>query len=128
MQRMKRGRSTRAVVALLTAALLLLCQSAAAARACQVGAVSEDVAAGAAPCHLASDGELPHQSRPSPCDSAQPASDTFKPTVSLAADLPALTAPVRQPAKIVESFSCIVAPGASGAPPPLRLLHCRLLI
>lgn len=129
MRGMRLSRSSKSVVALLTGALLLLCQTVLAARGCQAEVAHAGVAAGALPCHIAAaGGDVPDGSPPTPCDSAKAVGDTFKPAFAAAADLPVLSIPAHEPQRTFQSFLPRLALATSGAPPPLRLLHCRLLI
>ena len=116
-------RTRRSVVSLLAIFALLMCQAAWAAHT-----PSRHFAAGgvaAAGCHSTGDTDAPQTAALSPCESAQAPSDAFKlPPVVLAA-LPSTAAFVSEPSGRCEWSRLKLAPPA-GAPPPLRLLHCKL--
>ena len=117
-------RRSRSVVAVVTAVLLLLCQTAFAARVCMLVPDTAS-AATAAPCHGAAEPE--QAPAPSVCDAGKATADPVQIQVPALADLPAV--------RIVyaDAAESVVANGPTGPvhadchSPPLTLLHCRLL-
>ena len=124
------ARSSRSLVALVTAVLLLLCQTAFAAQAC-AHSLSSSSTALSAPCH----GEGEDISAGSPltpasvsvCESAKAVSDSTKVLVYALADLPAVPVAYSEAATQVRSLDAPRIVHAVCHSPPLNILHCRLL-
>ena len=123
-------RSSRSIVALLTAVLLLACQVAFAAQACANGARGSAESTAAMPCHDAEgDHGSPRDAAPpaaSVCQTNNAVADTVKVPVFALADLPAVAVTYREP---VPSAAVARArpPHVVCSSPPLNILHCRLL-
>ena len=125
---MQLSKRTTRFVAVLAAAIVLLCQTAAAAQACTLApAVAGEIALGG-PCHDAvlQPGDAPGHAQQQNCP-AQYASGGFaKLDIPQAADLLGL---VVQPgwllAPVRDGLSSIALP-ARAEPPPLTILHCCL--
>ncbi|MGZ9066515.1 MAG: hypothetical protein ACXW2I_14435 [Burkholderiales bacterium] len=120
---MLKRRRSRSLVSLLAVLALLVCQAAAVTQARPLQTVDGiDASVGCHPVgsHEGDSGKTSH----TPCDSAQTVGDYLKIQAAGAAVLPpslAINAPMA-------ALACTRAPpvALAGAPPPLRLLHCRL--
>src|SRR5687767_8853457 len=121
--------SRRPTIALVTAILLLLCQTAFAAQACAHGMSAASAESASAPCHETADERgSPAKEAPasSACEAATAVPDTVKLPLVAVTDLPSLpvvyvmraphSASQREPASLAVCHS-----------PPLSLLHCRFL-
>jgi hypothetical protein len=124
-------RSSRSVVALVTAVLLLLCQTAFAAQACAHSFAPAIADAASAPCHeTPSDAGMPAKQAPAVatgCEAAKAVADPAKLTVFAVTDLPAVLLTYYESAAPTIAS---VAPQTAQAvcySPPLSILHCRLL-
>jgi hypothetical protein len=130
MRGMKLSRTSKAIVALLTAACLLLCQTLAFAQMCGIAPTpGQDAQSIAMPCHMAAvdDGAAQHSASPGVCDVSQALPETAKVPVFALADLPVLLVEARDAVAPLQS----VLPQAVQAvcsSRPLTVLHCRLLI
>ena len=123
-------RSSRSLVAFVTAVLLLLCQTAFAAHACaNTLPPSSTENSAAAPCHEAgADSTLPAQlPAPTVCEAATALPDAAKVPVFALSDLPSIVV-------AYEPFAADAAPAARQQTvqavchsPPLSILHCRFL-
>ena len=135
MHGMNGSRRTRRAVALLTAVLLFVCQTAVAAAACAGGIAAAASKPQTTPCHqgvdvadISIDETTPQvPAVPSACDAAKVLSQQIElPSIPLA-DLPSLALPSSQlPWHEVAS----IAPDSAANPcssPPLTVLHCRFL-
>ena len=133
MRAMGLSRSSRSFVAVVTAFVLLLCQTAFAAQACAHMPVPEQPqSAAAAPCHDAAaessapaQQQIPEQS--SVCEAANGLPDTGKIPVFELTDLPAAVVtyePYAVPVYIGHRLQKVQAVCHS---PPLSILHCRFL-
>jgi len=121
-------RSSRSFVALLTAILLLLCQTAFAAQACAHTVTPAQPAGITAPCHEpAGDATGKQVPASTTCDAATALPDAAKVPVLAVTDFPA----------ILVAYEHAAVPGTAsrGAQrvrpvchsPPLSILHCRFL-
>lgn len=124
---MRVSRSPRSFVAVLTALLLVLCQTAFAAHACAHTIAPAAPDSNAAPCHEAASTASPERlPAPGVCEAAKALPDAGKVYVLAITDLPAI--PV--------AYENVAAADARAAPahavravchsPPLSILHCRL--
>ena len=132
MRAMRLRHSSRGVIALLTAVLFLLCQTAFAAQACaHTYAAGDSSASGdAAPCHDAERADAaPHAPATlSSCDAPKAVSGDIKFPVIAIADRPALTVAANDALRT--ELAIIGVNGTQAvcySPPPLNLLHCRFL-
>jgi hypothetical protein len=118
------SRLPRLLIARITLVALLFCYGLAMAH---TNAVGVGTPANVADCHSATGGsETPGRAPASACDAAQAASDAFKlPPVTW----PAVSAAWAPPVDIAGPRPGLPAwrVTRAGAPPPLRLLHCRFL-
>ena len=129
---MKPCRSARSAIALLTALLFLLCQTAVAAQA-RIDAVSGggDGVQDAAPCHEttgSADAPLAPVATSSCCEAPAAFTGDFKPALVALTDLPVLTVP---PQDMTLAPPFLIGPDTQAvcySPPALNLLHCRFLI
>jgi hypothetical protein len=128
---MIRNRSSRSLVALVTALLLLMCQTAFAAQACAHSFTPAGADAMTQPCHeTTSEAASPQQQAPAAsksCEVANALSDAAKAPVFALADLPAVViryidAPA--PERTLRVLQTVQAVCYS---PPLSILHCRFL-
>jgi hypothetical protein len=122
-------KTTRRILAGISAVVVVLCQSAALAHACAGSAAQPAPAAAHAPCHDAGENNLPgpaHDAHPAQCLSQATASSPALPDVPLLAGLPALV--IRAAVvRITEAGLTVSAlPPVQGEPPPLAILHCCL--
>jgi hypothetical protein len=124
------SRSTGRFVACIAGAVLVLCQTAAAAEACMTGAPSSGNSAVEQPCHDSAQksGQDEHSACQTQCLSQRAAPAETKVSVPAATDMPALTVRLDQPL-----FAAHAAPfpkllTARADSPPLTILHCRLVI
>jgi len=128
MRPMKLSRLSRTIVALGTATLLLLCQTAAFAQACLMSPTAS--AAAAMPCHTMSEeaGDVSHQpGAPSVCDASKAVAEIAKVTVFALADIPVLVIATHDFVTRLDS-GIPRATQAVCSSPPLAVLHCRFLI
>lgn len=130
---MKLARSTKSLVALVTAIVLLLCQAASSAQACAHAITAKNTAVEVASCqegHAAehyAGSDAPVSQSQSACDNPKVYSDSFKVPVLSISDLPALQVVYLEPAgPALTSVATQVAQAVCYSP-PLTLLHCRLL-
>ena len=119
----------RTTISLIAALALLFCQAAwAGMRAPErlaAAAGPASAAAAASSCHDLGTGDVPDNAAPSPCDSAQVASESHTPAVLA----PVALGPVAFRAETAgepRQFR-FDRTQRSGAPPPVRLLLCKLL-
>ena len=128
---MKLSRFSRTIVAIGTAALLLLCQTAALAQACLMApAPQSKTSAAAMPCHTASDtaGDMSRlPAAPSVCDASKALSEIAKVPVFALADIPVFVIASHDVAPRLESGIPRAAHAVCSSP-PLAVLHCRFLI
>jgi hypothetical protein len=130
--RMVRTRSSRSLVALITALLLLMCQTAFAVQACAhkfVPAITDTMSA---PCHETSDGSsAPDDKAPAAatsCEVANAVPDAAaKVSVFALADLPAVAVTYLQLPAPPRSARVLQTVQAVCHSPPLSILHCRFL-
>jgi hypothetical protein len=126
---MRLRRSSRSIVALITAVLLLLCQTAFAAQACGHDFVSTNPSTASVPCHEGMDegGSMPHTpAAASACDAPKAVAEAVKVPVFSITDFPALPIAHESVAPVTRlSFTPLVR--AACHSPPLTLLHCRFL-
>ena len=121
-------RSSRSLVALLTALMLLLCQTAFAAQACAHTVMPEQPESVAMPCHESADGDAGEQGLASTtCDAGTALPDAAKVPLLAVTDLPAILV-----AYAPAAATAIRSVGAQRVqavchPPPLSILHCRFL-
>jgi hypothetical protein len=124
------ARKSRSVVALLTAVLLLLCQTAFAAQACAHQSARAEATAASPPCHEVAESHgstAPHApASVASCDLAKASADPAKVQVYAVTDLPPVLTTkdqvvlgVSSPAQQVVHALCYS--------PPLSILHCRFL-
>lgn len=129
---MRLSRSSRSIVALLTAAFLLLCQTAMAANACFMSSAQPDKALESItmPCHTAAADSAPAQqpAASSSCDAAQALSKTPDVSAFPPAALPPLLVAIYDPALVLRSFSGVHGAAAVCSSPAFTVLHCRFLI
>ena len=126
---MVRTRSSRSFVALLTALMLLLCQTAFAAQACAHTVTPAQPESIAMPCHGAPAGDDTGKQLPASttCDAATALPDVAKVPVLAVTDLPAVlvayveTAVPGTPSRGTQRVQAVCHS------PPLSILHCRLL-
>ena len=120
-------KSTRAIVALVALVSLLACQAVWSSHAsARLFAATGAAAITPVGCHSAGDPVVPEHSAPRPCDSAQAPSDAYKlPILSFVA-LPIPAVAVEVPVPELRLAGLDLRPLA-GAPPPVRLLHCKFL-
>ncbi|HYC48242.1 MAG TPA: hypothetical protein VED01_22440 [Burkholderiales bacterium] len=131
MRAMRLTRSSRSIVALLTAVLLLVCQTAFAVQACAYSAsASEPASFNAPPCHEV---EAPASGAPAvpqmaaACDAGKAVFDGAKLQIPPVADLAAIRiayVDTGARASCARSAQLVQAVCYS---PPLSILHCRLL-
>ena len=130
MRAMRLPKSVRRAVALITAALLLLCQVAFAAQACANGIGSVGSAPAAqAPCHGvgAEDASGVPAATPS-CEASNALADSAKLPIFDVTDWPAVAiARLIEPYPLANLASAPQAVNAVCHSPPLSILHCRLL-
>ena len=126
---MRLSRPSKSIVALITAALLLLCQTAFAAQACAHSVGAQD-APGSAPCHEPA-GDMNHApvvpAAPSACDAAQAFSGVVHISVFAITDLPALALVQFEQAQPRAVATVARTANTACHPPPLTILHCRFL-
>lgn len=125
------SKAARRIVAGITAVVVLLCQSSALAHACASSAAQPAAAVAHSPCHDAdgTDGKSPaHDAHPSQCLSQATSSSPALPDIPRLAGVPALV--MRAAALRIGEAGLPVSesPPLRGEPPPLTILHCRLLI
>ena len=124
-------RSSRSLVALVTAILLLLCQTAFAAQVCAhtlAPALPENSAA--APCHeVSGESTTPTQQLPasSVCEAANALPDAAKVPVFALADLPSIVVAYEPFAARADTTARGQTVQAVCYSPPLSILHCRFL-
>jgi hypothetical protein len=123
-------RKSRSIVALLTAALLLLCQTAFAVQACAHQLASAKSPSTSPPCH-ADAGEAgstaPNPSATTACDLGKAVADPAKVAVYAITDLPPIaTAEDQGHRETLRSRSGQHVQAVCFSP-PLILLHCRFL-
>ena len=126
---MIRSRSSRSLVALVTAVMLLACQIAFAAEACAHSLRSVSDSAAAMPCHDAeSDRGSPVDTAPaaSVCQASKAVPDNVKVPVFALADLPAVSVTYIKPLAFIVAARALPAHVVCSSP-PLSILHCRLL-
>jgi hypothetical protein len=127
---MIRTRSSRSLVALITALLLLMCQTAFATQACAHNVVPAAADTMSEPCHESSaESGTPEQApaASTTCAVANALPDAAKVPVIALGDLPAvavtylkLPAPARS-ARVLQTVQAVCYS------PPLSILHCRFL-
>ena len=131
MRAMTLRHSSRAVIALLTAVLFLLCQTAFAAQACaHAYAAGDSSAEGAAQCHDAERADAAPRAPAtlSSCDAPKAVSGDIKFPVIAIADRPALTVAASDAVRIeLATIGVNETQAVCYSPPPLNLLHCRFL-
>ena len=124
-------RSSRSLVALVTAILLLLCQTAFAAQACAHSLAPATTDTASAPCHeMPSNTGTPAKQAPavaSACDVAKAVADPTKLTVFAVTDLPAILLTYYYGAAPAMASLAPQTAQAVCYSPPLSILHCRLL-
>ena len=120
-------RTSRRMIAVLTAMLLLLCQAALAARAC--ANYLAPAAKAAASCHDGMGKADPAAPLPETMPACAPALSAEGPSLSIVAvtALPALLLAAPAPATPNARERDTPARHARGRPPPLTVLHCRFL-
>ena len=131
--RMTLSRSSRSVVAVLAAIVMLLCQAAALAQACVTNQVERsDVTVAVSPCHGASEADSTsgHQPAvPSTCEASQALAQADSVTIYPPADLAPLVVVAVDTASAARGFrSQQQALHNVCSSPPLAILHCRFLI
>jgi hypothetical protein len=122
-------RSTRAIIAVVTALLLLACQTAFAAQACAHGFASAE-SASATPCHdMAGEESTPSQQTgaSSDCEAAKAVVEAVKLPAFSVADLPVVALLHYETAVVAQASSRRSTTQAVCSSPPLTLLHCRFL-
>ena len=131
MRAMALTRKPRSFVALVTAILLLLCQTAFAAQACaHTLAPAQTESSSAAPCHgMSGDSTTPTQQAPTTtaCEAANALPDPAKVPVFALSDLPSIVVayePFSARAGATRREQAVQAVCYS---PPLSILHCRFL-
>ena len=131
MRAMIRNRSSRSLVALITALLLLMCQTAFAAQACAHGFTPAVADAMTAPCHeTASDSASPEKPAPAAsttCEVANALSDAAKVPVLALSDLHAVAIAYLDAPAAPRASSALQTVHAVCHSPPLSILHCRFL-
>jgi hypothetical protein len=128
LRQMRFSRSTRSLVALFTAALLLLCHGASAAQAC-VALFAPAGVEHSVPCHGVEGNEAPSMpSAVSMCDASAAVADPVKAPPFSIADLPLLT--VLAVSHVSAPLGSIADTGVHAvcSSPPLTILHCRFVI
>jgi hypothetical protein len=124
-------RASRSLVALVTAILLLLCQTAFAAQACAHAAVPAPAQSpAAAPCHDMSGGSTtPTKQLPTAtaCEAAKALPDVAKVPVFALHDLPSVLVAYEPFAAQARLGVHAEAAQAVCYSPPLSILHCRFL-
>jgi hypothetical protein len=128
---MLRTRSTRSLVALITALLLLICQTAFATQACAHSFAPAPADSMSAPCHETSaESGTPEKQAPAAstgCAVANALTDVAKVPVFALSDLPAVLVtylPLPAPLRSTRALQTVQAVCYS---PPLSILHCRFL-
>jgi hypothetical protein len=129
---MIRTRSSRSLVALITALLLLMCQTAFAMRACAHTFVPATADTMSAPCHETSEGSsAPEKQAPAAsasCEVANALPDAAaKVPVVAIGDLPAVAVTYLQLPAPPRSARALQTVQAVCYSPPLSILHCRFL-
>jgi hypothetical protein len=131
MRGMIRSRSSRSLVALITALLLLMCQTAFAAQACAHSFAPAPADSMSAPCHeTATDSSVPEEQAPaiSPsCAVANGLPDAAKVPVIALFDLPAVAVTYLKRPAPPRSTRALQTVQAVCYSPPLSILHCRFL-
>ena len=123
--------AARRFVAFVTALLLLMCQTAVAAQACDHPVGSAYAADAQPPCHATDDaahGGSHGTHALSACDAAKAVGDAVKIPLADVTDLPALSAAILPAQPLVLRTAFARAPAVQCHPPPLNLLHCRMLV
>jgi hypothetical protein len=136
MRAMRLSRSSRSVIALVTAVLLLLCQTAFAAQACGHGFVSDNASAVSAPCYEAMDDSQSVPKDPaalSDCDAPKAIAEAVKVQVLSITDFPALQLARYEPAPVRLAWLAPHAVHATqrtvlAAGPPKSILFCSFRI
>ena len=124
-------RAAKRTVGVVTALLLLLCQTTALAEICLTTPVQDDAAARATmPCHGSADDAnvLSHlPAAPSVCDASQAIAETANVPVL---ELPAVPILIIAARDVVTRFDTGITRPAHAvcSSPPLTVLHCRFLI
>lgn len=129
MRAMSLARSSRSVIALVTAFLLLLCQTAFAAQACAQTIMATGASSASAPCHESSGadhGAPAGSAAVSGCEAGKAVGDGAKVQIIALADLPAVTVnyPDTTPRRALTEVAQVVHSVCHS--PPLSILHCRL--
>lgn len=117
--------TARAIVAMLALFTLLLCEAAWATHAyARYAATSGAAMPAGGGCHVPDGPAAPDGAMPTPCESAQAPSDFFHlPPVTLTAMFVSVASPTAACAACDRPGVALTP--LAGAPPPLRLLHCR---
>lgn len=125
------SKAARRIVAGLTAVVVMLCQSSALAHACAGNAAPAAATAAQPPCHSAggNDAQEPaHDHHPAQCLSQAASSSPALPEIPPLAGLPALGVPAALLRTDGPGLAVSDPPPVRGEPPPLTILHCRLLV
>jgi hypothetical protein len=128
---MIRTRTSRSLVALITAVLLLMCQTAFAAQACAHAFVAAAADVMSAPCHESSgdsgSAEKDAPAAPTTCEVANALPDAGKLPVFALRDLPAVVVTYLRLADPQPAALALHSVQAVCHSPPLAILHCRFL-
>ena len=125
---MVRTRSSRSFVALLTALMLLLCQTAFAAQACAHTLRPAQPEGITAPCHESGGADTGKQiPATTTCDAATALPDAAKVPVLAVTDLPAILVAYEPATAIGIQSGGAQRVQAVCHSPPLSILHCRFL-
>jgi len=120
----------RPIVALITAALVLLCQTAFAVQACALSYSPGVPAVSAAPCHeMAHGGSTPSRepAATSGCEASKAIGEVAKVPAFSMTDLPVFALAPYETTVVRLSSSDRSTVNAVCSSPPLTLLHCRFL-
>ena len=131
MRGMIRPRSSRSLVALVTAMLLLMCQTAFAAQACTHVFTSAAADAISAPCHeTPSESASPERQAPAAstsCEVAKVLPDGSKLPVFALSDLDSVAVAYLDAPPALRTSRALQTVQAVCHSPPLSILHCRFL-
>ena len=119
--------SHRAIVAFITALLLLLCQTAFAAQVCAHNVASQAASNElGAPCHDRAGDSPSDSSAAAGCEASKAVSEAVKIPAFAAIELPVFAVPRAEISVVSLAFAPRLTQAVCSSP-PLNLLHCRFL-
>jgi hypothetical protein len=123
-------KSAKRLVACIASVFLLSCQAASAAQVCLPSTPPAADSATIEPCHEAThpSGDTQEHAQPHGCPAQYASAGVTKIDTPQAVDLPGVDVPPRWISVPPRDGRLAVAPPARAEPPPLTILHCRLLI